>query len=276
MENPPDDAAHLRSACDLPADAPAAGTLFFRCNVCGDHGCADMQHLGRETPSCLNCGSTPRIRGIVRALSLTLLGSNELLPDFPVRRELNGWGMTDPPALATRLAEKFSYANTFYHCEPRVDISASEQPLEWIGKADFIISSEVFEHIVPPVRRAFENVYRLLAPGGVFILTAPFANIEATIEHFPDLHDFEVIERDRQYVLRNITVDGRAQEWSDLRFHGGPGSTLEMRIFAKSDLIDHLQATGFSDVTVYDTPDFAHGIWWPEPWSFVISARKPA
>jgi len=57
-------------------------------------------------------------------------------------------------------------------------------------------------------------------------------------------------------------------------FHGGRGATLEMRIFCYSDLLRLLKASGFEDIVVHGSPDFRHGIWWPQPWSLPITARK--
>jgi hypothetical protein len=95
-----------------------------------------------------------------------------------------------------------------------------------------------------------------------------------TIEHFPALNDFTLIEKDSSYVLRNVTESGAVQEFEQLVFHGGPGSVLEMRVFGEEDLLQHLRGAGFEDTKVYRTPDFLHGVWWPEPWSLPISARK--
>ncbi len=38
------------------------------------------------------------------------------------------------------------------------------------GQLDFVISSDVFEHVPPPVDIAFENTRRMLRPGGLFVL----------------------------------------------------------------------------------------------------------
>lgn len=259
----------------VPETGPPLGSLWFRCNICGKSSFVNMQRLGREVRSCTHCGSTGRFRAIIRALSCALLGENLALPDFPVRRDLSGFGMTDWDEYAVRLAEKFCYENTYYHQEPRLDIAATELPAHRLGGSDFIISSEIFEHIVAPVSRAFENVFRLLKPGGIFILTTPFGGNESTIEHFPELHDFQILEKEGGYVLRNVTATGLVQEYSDLVFHGGPGSTLEMRVFARNELLQHLHAAGFEEIVVYEEPDFPHGIWWYGPWSFPFSARRP-
>ncbi|MBA2743868.1 MAG: class I SAM-dependent methyltransferase [Chthoniobacterales bacterium] len=157
-----------------------------------------MRKLGRDEASCGTCSSTGRERAIIRALSVELFGEVLVLPDFPARPNIRGSGMTDSGRYAARLAEKFGYQNTFYHQEPHLDITMTVAT-DLAESHDFIISSEVFEHIAPPVERAFENVYKILRPGGVFILTVPYGLQAATIEHFPELEDFTVIEEAEEF-----------------------------------------------------------------------------
>jgi SAM-dependent methyltransferase len=230
--------------------------------------------MERETKSCETCASSARIRAVVRVLSLSLFAKNLILPDFPRNRSIRGLGMSDWEGYAVPLADKFSYVNTYYHKAPQLDISA-EIPRFLLGAHDFIISSEVFEHVVPPVHRAFENTFKMLKPGGSFILTVPWGNQADTTEHFPELHEFEITEEDGTYVLRNVTRSGKRQEFRDLVFHNGPGATLEMRVFAGKALTRHLKKAGFEAITVHREADPAHGISWPERWSFPLSARKP-
>jgi SAM-dependent methyltransferase len=251
------------------------GTLCFECNICGERCLVAAAQLQRETASCEACGSSPRLRAVIRALSLSLFGQNLVLPDFPVSREISGLGMTDWEGYAVRLAEKFRYTNTYYHKEPKLDISNSEVPERLVQSSDFIISSEIFEHVVPPVLRAFQNAFKLLKPGGILILTVPYGTQAETVEHFPELNDFNIIANDESYRLENVTQSGEVQEFHDLIFHGGPGSTLEMRVFAEAALLQHLAEAGFETITVHRTPDFPHGIWWPQPWAFPLSARRP-
>jgi len=213
------------------------------------------------------------MRAIIRALSTQLLGENLPLSDFPVRPDIRGLGMTDWAGYANTLAEKFCYQNTYFHQEPRLDISAGKIPPNFLGN-DFIISSDVFEHIVPPVGRAFENVWKMLKPGGLFIFSVPYTNKEETIEHFPELYDFTVVKDHETFVLRNKTREGAVQEFKNVVFHGGPGTTLEMRIFSENSIIQHLKGASFHMIKVHREPDFAHGVWWPQPWAFPISARK--
>jgi SAM-dependent methyltransferase len=250
-------------------------TLLFYCNICGKPSRTKVESLDRETPTCQACGSNARVRAVIQVLSMELFHENLLLPDFPTRREIRGLGMTDWEGYAVKLFEKFDYQNTYYHEEPKLDIAAASIAPEFMGK-DFIISSDVFEHVAPPVSRAFENVWKMLKPGGLFILTVPYGHQRETIEHFPELNEFNVVERDGSFVLRNKTSTGVVQEFNDLVFHGGPGATLEMRVFSETALIQHLKDAGFANIKVQRAADLVHGIWWPEPWAFPMSARRAA
>ncbi len=246
----------------------------FQCNLCGADCQFELDRLDRETVSCPSCNSTPRTRAIVHLLGQKLLGQSIPLPQFPIRRSLSGLGMTDSENYAAGLAQKFTYQNTYFHKHPYLDIAAELKP-EQLGSYDFVISSEVFEHVVPPVALAFANVFRLLKLGGLLIFTAPYGEQSETIEHFPDLHDFTIAELDRNYTLTNLTREGTMQKFDHLVFHGGPGKTLEMRIFAESDLLRHLGAAGFSEIEIHRQPCLQYGIWWTRPLSLPISARRP-
>jgi SAM-dependent methyltransferase len=187
---------------------------------------------------------------------MELFHENFLLPDFPTHREIRGLGMTDWEGYAVKLAEKFDYQNTYYHKEPRLDIGAANIPSEFMGK-DFIISSDVFEHVAPPVRRAFENVWKMLKPGGVFILTVPYGTPGETLEHFPELNEFSIVEKDGSFVLTNKTSTRVVQEFNDLVFHGGPGARLEMRVFSET------ADAGLANIKIHRAADLVYDIWWP-------------
>jgi SAM-dependent methyltransferase len=181
--------------------------------------------------------------------------------------------MSDWTGYAQKLEAKLGYVNTFYHEEPRLDITAVDERQK--GRYDFVISSEVFEHVPPPVSEAFDSLLELLRPGGFVVFTAPYVKASATVEHYPDLHEYELLEKDGRRQLRNVTRDRRIQWFSNLVFHGGDGATLEMRLFAESDLLAHFAAAGFSDVRVRSEPEEAAGIVWSESWSLPVTARRP-
>jgi ubiquinone/menaquinone biosynthesis C-methylase UbiE len=126
---------------------------------------------------------------------------------------------------------------------------------------------------LPPIQQAFDNAYRLLKPNGIFIFTVPFSLDENTVEHFPEIHNFQIIKNVDQYVLENKTSQGELQIFKDLIFHGGPGSTLEMRIFSKKSLLEHLHQAGFKDVRFQQESCLEFGINWSHNWSIPITAR---
>lgn len=255
----------------MTSPAPA---LSFRCNICGTDCSFPLSELGRETPSCSTCNSTPRVRAIVDILARNLFGQSIPLPSFPANKNVRGLGLTDSENYAVGLAQKFNYQNTYLHQEPQFDITASLEA-DQMGAFDFIISSEIFEHVRPPVERAFENSFQLLKPGGLFILTVPYGRQAHTLEHFPDLDEFTIAEVRGNHVLTNRTRDGVLQQFHQLTFHGGPGSTLEMRVFSECDLAQHMTKAGFADVTFHHESCLPYGIMWRETWSRPISARRP-
>jgi SAM-dependent methyltransferase len=142
-----------------------------------------------------------------------------------------------------------------------------------VATLDFMISSDVFEHVVPPLLPALKNVRSLLKPDGVLVLTVPWGPGKTVIEHFPDLYEWEIVSRGGSQLLRNVTRSGVVQEFDQLVFHGGPGLALEVRRFGDEGLFDMLRQAGFSRVTVHRADDLAHGAYWPEPWSQPVAAR---
>jgi len=260
----------LPTATD-PALPSRDAIVPFRCNLCGTDNAVPFAQLARETPSCAQCGSTVRFRAMAHLLITALFGRDMALDELPERRDVVGIGLSDADAYAVPLARKFAYTNTYFHTEPQLDIANVPEALT--RSFDFIIASDVFEHVAPPVSRAFVNARRMLKPGGVLVFTVPFALEGDTIEHFPELCDFRIADDNGTWTLYNRTADGREQAFTDLVFHGGPGSTLEMRLFSRPALEREFAAAGFSSMRVAAEPCLAHGIVWPEPWSMPMVAR---
>jgi SAM-dependent methyltransferase len=245
----------------------------FVCNICESRCTAESaspEHLGRETKTCLRCGSTVRFRWIVHALSMELFGKSVPLPEFPRVRGLRGIGMSETATISDILAVKLAYKNTFYHAEPTFDILHPKA--EDLDAFDFVISSEVFEHVPPPVQVAFDNLARVLRPNGFTVFSVPWVPEGMTSEHFPRMCDRTITNLASGPVLVNRTTDGMLEVFENLVFHGGDGQTLEMRVFSKPDLLSHLKNAGFSCVAfAQDTLDY--GIAW-DSWSTGLIAMK--
>ena len=232
-----------------------------------------MSELDRERPSCRKCGSTPRFRSIVSLLSRELFGKSMAIPDFPRKLDIAGVGFSDWNVLGDALATKLFYQNTFFHQEPRLDITQIDASVQ--GRFHFVISSEVFEHVLAPVSRAFTNVHRMLRPDGVLILTVPYRpGAGETLEHYPRLHKYQAVKSRGKIVIENTTANGDREIFENPVFHGGPGEALEMRVFGEEALMRELSRAGFSDVEIMKDSDFEFGVYWKEPWSRPIVARK--
>jgi hypothetical protein len=117
-------------------------------------------------------------------------------------------------------------------------------------------------------------VRALRKPGGVLVFTVPFSLDADTVEHFPELHDWRLEQLDEgRWRLHNVTADGRAQSFDDLVFHGGPGSTLEMRLFSRAALERAFAAAGFARMRIAAEPCPRFGIEWFQSWSVPIVAH---
>jgi hypothetical protein len=187
------------------------------------------------SPRCIGLAArNRRARAIVHALSTELFGKSLAVPDFPVRRDIKGIGLSDWDGYAERLVKKLDYTNTCFHRQPMLDIT--DIPESMTGSLDFVIASDAYEHIAPPVTR-------------------------------------EIREHRGHPVLHNRTRDGRTQVFSDLIFHGGTGSTLEMRVFSLESLMTYFSSAGFVETEVYGDSYFEHGIYWRRPFSVPLAAR---
>lgn len=223
--------------------------FFFRCNICGRITPTVLRWaVYRDFPSCFHCGSTSRVRQIVHALSYELFGKSIPMFSFPKRLDICGCDLSGWSGYASWLASTFNYRNTFYHQDPHLDITAV--PDDWVGRFDFVIASDVFEHVVPPIEQAFAGLRALLKPGGFAIFSVPYLPISKTEERYPELYDFHIENDEKGPILINMTRDGRRQEFRDLVFHGGDGLVLEMRCFAESDLLAQFSKAGFTATQV--------------------------
>lgn len=250
----------------------ASPQIEFVCNLCGRENRTERTAFAREEPSCSHCGSTVRTRGIVHMISREIFGADLALPDFPELKGIRGIGISDSADYAGALATKLDYRNTHYHKAPQFDI-VNVPETEW-GQYDFLIASEVFEHVAPPVERAFGNAFRLLKPNGLFFFTVPYTLDGHTVEHFPALNEHGLARVGDRLVLVNRSRQGELQVFEDLVFHGGAGSTLEIRRFSETELRAQFRNAGFRELEIYSEGFEPFGVCHSETWSLPMTARK--
>lgn len=233
--------------------------------------------LSREAGACRKCGSVVRLRALVHLLSLHLFGDSLPVQSWPIKPDVVGYGVSDWPKFEQYLPAKVGYKNTQFDEAIRgtqlfLDITSPPDELE--ETADFVICSEVLEHVAAPVQRAFDGLFALLKPGGALIFSVPYW-LNPTVEHFPELHDWQIKEIGGSRTLVNRTISGEEQTFTELCFHGGGDAVLEMRLFGFEDVLRHLNVAGFEQIAVAQQQHLPYGIDFPEPWSLPISARKP-
>jgi SAM-dependent methyltransferase len=245
--------------------------ISFTCNICGTSNAAE--EVPWEPSTCSGCRSNVRMRALIYLLSVSLFGEARALPDFPANRNVKGFGLSDDPCYAIPLAQKFDYINTYYDRDPFLDLTAEHPGL--YGTYDFILSSDVFEHVAPPVERAFDEAFRLLKPNGFLCITVPSsAGDEDTIEHYPHLHEYSIVQLGGEHVLVNRKKDKSIEIHQNLEFHGGIGATLVMREFSQGDLARKLRGVGFSAVDFQSESVERFGILLVGNWSRPLVARK--
>ena len=216
--------------------------VSFRCNICGTTNQVGRSMIDRETPSCAGCGSTPRSRALIEALTTRLLGASVVLSRAGSHKELSGLGLSDWEGYAQILGTRFSYMNTFFKSDPSLDITS--RPGTAQGQLDFLIASEVFDHVVGDVEQMFANVHALLRPGGVLVFTVPF------------------------------TLEGPTVEYEAAADPGSPtAGFVPARQFSLESLQYVLERARFTDVVVHSDVNPEFGIWWNPRVSVPLSAR---
>ena len=265
--------------------APVSGPwLDFVCNVCGSLHSEPMADFHREKALCAVCGSNARFRGMVAALGDVLqVPAGLALVDWPVLPDVRGLGMSDWPGYADVLARKMAYVNTHFEQAPQLDILQPGQ--QWLGVHDFVLSTDVLEHVLPPVQKAFDHLLALLKPGGWLVFSVPYTTEPCTREHYPGVVGFEVVRACGQRVLLWQQADGALHLDAEPEFHGGAGATLELRVFGRDAVLAHLAQAGFTQVRELNVPRLDCGYYWPpiyEPTpqsppylAYIIVAQRP-
>lgn len=189
-------------------------------------------------------------------------------------KTLRALGISDSAPYAERLEKHFSYTNTHFHREPRFDLT-NPDPAH-LGRYDFVVCSDVLEHVRGPVDKAFSTLYALLKPSGFLLVTVPYSLEDSTREHFATLKHIAITTLNGRPVLVGEDTTGTYVVRDDVVFHGGSGETLEMRIFSQSALRAGLTDAGFSEVTILTAGSSDFGVLFNSPCSLPILAIRGA
>jgi SAM-dependent methyltransferase len=195
------------------------------CNICGSREgfCHPPEAVARESYHCLSCSSTSRDRQLVKTLGLCL-GRTDSLADWPEQQltliETSGYRATP-----SRLAQKFRYVNLMYDGAAENCLRGDLSRLGLRNDSlDVLLTSDVFEHVRQDIP-AWQEVYRVLKPGGYLVLQVPAIGEFATTQ------------------VRVEVRDGRDVYLMEPEYHAE--NTLVYRYYG-DDLYNHLRSLGFA------------------------------
>jgi len=243
-------------------------TLPGFCNICGKWTVFNTSQKNfREHVPCFHCGSVNRQRQIVAVLLNELeLSTKRFASIRQLPQCLTVWNAETTRALHIRLAE---YLQGNYISSEFVDASLKSgelcngilhvdmQRTHFEDESiDYILSGDVLEHIPEP-KRALQESYRILRPGGAHIFTALFYHHRFTIEQ-------------RAVLLSNDSISHLMKPW----FHDDPirpsEGALVFNVFAP-ELLCEIEKLGF-EARLLRLHSFLHGILGNN--GIVIVARK--
>jgi SAM-dependent methyltransferase len=216
-----------------------AGRLARTCPICGWHGVfISVGHPGRWDARCLNCGSRERHR--LLHLWATEGGGDKFAgkrilhfaPEKVVMRQMRGNPLYETADLMQRGVTH------------RVDITKIPLP---DSIYDVVMAHHVLEHIDDD-RQAMREMFRLLKPGGIALLTVP-------------------VNPTRRETYENPAVTTDAERWAHFSAH-------DHKRYYGLDFSDRLAEAGFLVETFRVSPaeEVRYGLLRDE-WIYI--ARKP-
>lgn len=246
-----------------------AAATPWTCIVCGEHHAGPPPDIRREGGFCPSCQSSLRNRATVLALLYGLAYEPQPIADLPEDWSRRGVGCSDHVATAGRLAGRMSYTNTYYHRYPRLDVL--RPPEDLLGELEFVICSNVMEHVEPPHQRGYEGLYAVLRDGGFAVVSIPVFDQPHSFEHYPGMARYELLDGP---AVRWWDQDGVVHLDQDPEMHDGEGLVLAFRRFAPADEAAALERAGFHPVwEVPPCPEL--GVFpLPHPGAGVFLARK--
>ncbi|MEB3316672.1 MAG: hypothetical protein VKO39_00800 [Cyanobacteriota bacterium] len=237
----------------------------YICPICGQTNSRNGEGIHRELNVCSSCGSNSRFRAtILSLLSVFTQEEDEYdLAQAATDKSIRGIGISDSPVYAELLALKYNYINTFFHCEPHLDIENRFSFIEY-QPIDFIVCNDVIEHTMLPPSEVIPILYEALQPGGILILCAPTYKLLHHIEKYPSFDHYEIEQTLKGFRVHFQSRLGVPFVDASPCFHGGPGRVLELRLISDENLVQNLRSVGFEVRRLGDSLLKKYGAWWPE------------
>jgi hypothetical protein len=238
---------------------------LYLCPICGQVSSRQGEGIHRELNLCSSCGSNSRFRATILSLLSVFSAHDDQynLSAVSENKGIRGIGLSDAPVYSDLLAAKYNYVNTFYHCEPFLDVESRFSFLEY-KPIDFIVCNDILEHTKLPPAEVIAILYEALQPGGVLILCAPTYKLSHHIEKYPSFDSFVVEKKAKGFQVIFKRQYGAPFVDVNPYFHGGPGRVLELRLISDENLWHNLQAVGFRVRRLDDPLLKRYGSWWPE------------
>ena len=151
--------------------------------------------------------------------------------------------MSDHPGFFAHFAAKFDVSNSYHHKFPFCDLFSV--PDEAIGQFEFVVCSDVLEHVAGSPLAAVEGLWKLLKPGGFAVITVPVGGSRETLEYYPGLSEFEIHEGP---LVRWKDHEGIERVDPNPEMHGGDGLVLAFRRYGKNDFEGVLRCARFINI----------------------------
>jgi SAM-dependent methyltransferase len=234
-----------------------------RCNICGRltiFGCTDLADA-RNNMACFFCISPSRKRHIAKLMLSSVFPGTPSISRVPNHSGLQIYNLDTDDAFEKIFQNNAGYFCSEYsnHAEPagNTSIRKSTQDVERLTfqneMFDVVISEDMFEH-VRNYKKGFQEIFRVLKPGGYHIFTVPFMF-------------------DRPTLIR-VDTDGPADiEILPPEYHGEKNGKkiLAYRTFGL-DLLDFLNNMGFETAVDFSKyADEKNGIF--DSYAFISKKR---
>ena len=176
------------------------------CPICESEATFSSKHSWlRDHFHCSRCGSIPRERALMAVI-------NQYFPDFrKLKIHESSPGGRGVSVKLSREAAFYSSSHFFPNCELGAVHEATGfrcENLEQLtfddNEFDLFITQDVMEHIYAP-EKAFNEIARVLKPGGAHIFTVPLINKSKVSERWAELGE-----------------DGKPKFLFEPEFHGNP------------------------------------------------------